>query len=354
MRACLRQRAVKAITLSAGFAVAAFAVNTPAIAADYYAGKTITFIVGGNSGGGYDVYARTIARHLNDHIPGHPEIVVQDMPGAGSAKAAAFAYKKGPKDGTMLLAVYPGAIMNPLLGVGPQGQYKPTEFQYIGTADNGTRMCITWHSSKTKTYEDAMKRKTVLGASANGGSTVDYGRMSNNLTGTKFDIAAGYKGSVDILLAMERGEVDGMCGYDWSSLRAQRPDWVRDKKVNYLLQTGLEPQPDLTKLGVPQMWKYIHNEEDRKAAALIVTQQVFGRPYFMPQGTDPQAVKIVRKAYDETMKDPAFLADAKKARIDIEPLSGEKVQSTVEKLYASPKNVVENAKRATTEEKSKN
>lgn len=322
---------------------------TASIAGDaFYKDKAIDFIVGGNPGGGYDIYARTLARHLPNFIPGHPDIVVKNMPGAGSAKAAAFLYTQGLKDGTNLGAVYPGAIMDPLLGEhGEKAPYDPTKFQYIGTADNGTRLCITWHTSKTKTYEDAMKRKTVLGASQAGGSTRDYAYMQNRLTGTQFEVVSGYKGSVDILIAMERGEVEGMCGYDWSSLKSQRPDWIRDKNVNILTQIGVDSEPALTKMGVPQLWNYVKNEDDRKVIELVVSQQIFGRPYFMPPGTTAERVTTLRNAFSATVKDKAFLEDAKKTRIDIEPVDGSKIQQVVERLYNTPKNIVERAKQAT-------
>jgi tripartite-type tricarboxylate transporter receptor subunit TctC len=183
----------------------------PAPATDFYAGKTIDFIIGSNPGGGYDIYARTLARHMVRHIPGNPVIVPKNMVGAGSAKAAAYMQSVAARDGTVLGAVFPGALMEPLLGDRAKAQYDPPKFQYIGTADNGTRLCAIWHGSQTKTLEDAQKRKTILGASQAGGSSRDYGYMHNHLNGTQFEIVSGYKGSVDIMLAIERGEVDGMC-----------------------------------------------------------------------------------------------------------------------------------------------
>ncbi|MPZ58181.1 MAG: hypothetical protein GEU91_17135 [Rhizobiales bacterium] len=318
----------------------------PASAADFYAGKTIDFMIGANPGGGYDLYARALARHIVKHIPGHPQIVPKNMPGAGSGKAAAYMQTLAPRDGTAVGAVFPGALMEPLLGDRAKALYDPPKFQYIGTADNGTRLCAIWHTSQTKTFEDALKRKTVLGASQAGGSSRDYASMHNKLNGTKFEIVSGYKGTVDIMLAIERGEVEGMCGYDWSSIRTQRSDWLRDKKINVIVQVGLEPNPELTKMGVPPIWKFIKNDEDKKVAELIVTQQVFGRPYFVPAGTPPDRVKILREAFDKTTADPAFLDDAKKQRLDVEPLGGARVQQLVEKLYATPAAIVERAKAA--------
>jgi tripartite-type tricarboxylate transporter receptor subunit TctC len=327
-------------------AIAVAAASGPASAADFYAGKTIDFIIGSNPGGGYDIYARTLARHIVNHIPGKPQVVPKNMPGAGSGKAAAYMQTIAAKDGTVLGAVFPGALMEPLLGDQGKAQYDPAKFQYVGTADNGTRLCAIWHASQTKTMEDARQRKTVLGASQAGGSTRDYAYMHNHLNGTRFEVVSGYKGTVDIMLAVERGEVDGICGYDWSSIRTQRPHWLAEKKVNIIVQVGLEPNEDLTRLGVPPIWNFIKGQEDRRVAELVVTQQVFGRPYFLPAGTPPDRAKTLRDAFNETMKDPAFLEDAKKQRLDIEPLGGAKVQALIEKLYATPANVVESAKAA--------
>ena len=329
--------------LAAAFMAAPMA---PAAAADFYAGKTIDFMIGSNPGGGYDVYARALARHIVNHIPGKPQIIPKNLPGAGSGKAAAFMQTLAAKDGTVLGAVFPGALMEPLLGNRAKAQYDPPKFQYVGTADSGTRVCALWHGSQTKSFADAQKRKTILGASQAGGSSRDYGHMHNHLNGGKFEIVSGYKGSVDIMLAVERGEVDGMCGYDWSSLRTQRAHWIAEKKVNLIVQVALEPHAELTKMGVPTIWSFIKNEEDKKVAELIVTQQVFGRPYFVPAGTPADRVQILRDAFDKTMKDPAFLADAKKQRLDIEPLGGAKIQKMIVDLYASPAKLVERAKAA--------
>jgi tripartite-type tricarboxylate transporter receptor subunit TctC len=335
---------------AAGAAAAALVIGSamPASAGDFYAGKTINFIIGGNPGGGYDTYARTVARHLADHIPGNPTIVPQNMPGAGSGKAAQYIYKVAPRDGTAIGALYPGAIVGPLLDDQTHWHFKPTEFIYLGSADSGTRLCMTWKTSKTKTFEDARKHKVVMGASQAGGSTRDYAYLLNRMAGAKFDVVSGYKGSVDILLAMERGEVEGLCGFDWSSLLAQRPEWVKNHSIHLILQMGVEPNQKLLKEGVPEVWKYVMSDDDRQAIDLIVSQQVFGRPYILPPGTPKDRVKILRAAFDATMKDEKLLADAKKSRIIIDPTSGEKAQALVEKLYATPKRIVDKAKSATT------
>jgi len=316
----------------------------PAAAAEFYAGKSIDFEVGADVGGGYDIYARTLARHMSRHIPGNPTIVVKNMPGAGSGRTALFISNVAPKDGATLGALMPGAIIGPLLDDKVETQFDPTKVIYIGSADAGTRVCATFQNSKIKTFEDARREKTVLGATAAGGATRDYGYLHDHTAGTKFTVVAGYKGTADISLAMERGEVDGMCGWDWSSLKSQKADWVRDHKANILVQVGLDPNAELTQMGVPEMWKFIANEDDRKVAELVVSQQVFQRSYIAPPGTPAAQIATLRTAFDATMTDPQFLADAEAARIAIMPLSGAKVQEIVQKLYASPKALVERAR----------
>jgi tripartite-type tricarboxylate transporter receptor subunit TctC len=315
----------------------------PSAVDQFYVNKTIRMIIGSAAGGGYDIYARTLSNHLGKHIPGRPDVVPTNMPGAGSAKAAAYLYKIAPKDGSEIGALFPGAIMDPLVGENRDRGYDPSKFGYLGTLDHGTRICATYVTSKTKTFDDARNRRTVLGASQPGGGTHDYAFMLNNMTGTKFDIVAGYKGSLDILLAMERGEVEGLCGYDWSSLKSQRPEWIRDKKVNVFLQVALEPDPTLAGMGVPTLWHFIQNPEERKVAELIVSQQIFNRSYLVPPGIPADRLKALRDAFMATTTDPSFVADAKSARIDLSPLPGERVQQVVQELYASPADVVEKA-----------
>src|SRR5215475_9520862 len=316
----------------------------PAAAADYYAGKTIELVVGGDAGGGYDIYARTLARHLPRHIPGNPTVVVKNMPGAGSTRAGIYIGTVAPKDGTSIGALMPGAIIGPLLDDKPNLQFDPTKVNYIGTADSGVRVCATFQNSKIKTFADAQKTKTIVGASAAGGATRDYAYLHNKTAGTKFDVVSGYQGTVDIALAMERGEVDGLCGWDWSSVKSQKPDWVRDKKLNLLVQVSLEPLPELTEMGVPHIWSFVPKEDDRRVAELVVSQQVFQRSYIAPPGTPAEPINILRGAFDDTMKDPAFLADAEKMKISITPLAGAKVQDLIASLYATPKQFVERAK----------
>ena len=328
---------------ASGTALIILVAASPGRAADYYAGKTIDFLIGGDVGGGYDIYARVISRHLPRFIPGNPAIVPKNQPGAGSGRAASFIYGVAPKDGTVIGAVFPGAIMGPLLDDRAQPLYDPTRFQYLASADNATRICITHARSRIRTFDDALMQRAIMGASAAGGSTRDYVNMLKKTTGVVFDLVGGYKGTADILLAMERGEVDGMCGFDWASLKSQRPDWVRDRTVHILVQTNLEPEAEVTALGVPQIWPFIKSADDKQAVELIIGQQVFGRPYLAPPGVAAEPLGQLRAAFAATMQDKDFLADAERTRIVVVPSSGERVQRLVDRLYASPKATVERA-----------
>jgi tripartite-type tricarboxylate transporter receptor subunit TctC len=325
---------------------ALMALTAPLQAADYYAGKTIELLVGAPPGGGYDIYARLVGRHLGRHIPGNPAIIVKNMPGAGSAKAAQFISTVAPKDGTAIAGIMPGAIMGPLLDERSEALFDPTKVLYVGTANSGTRICVTLNGSKIRSFDDARTVSAKFGGSAPNDSTYEYGYMHKRTSGAIYDIVSGYRGTPDMALAMERGELDGVCGWDWSSFKSQKPDWLRDNKANVLLQVSLEPHPELTRMGVPSVLQFVPNADDRKVVELIISQTVFHRSYIAPPGTAPAQLEILRTAFDAAMSDNQLLDDAEKMRVDIEPLSGGKVQDLVQKIYATPKEIVDRAKKA--------
>jgi tripartite-type tricarboxylate transporter receptor subunit TctC len=331
---------------AAALVAAVLTMALPAHAADYYAGKNIDFLVGADAGGGYDIYARVVARHWGKYIPGHPNFIVRNMPGAGSGRAAVYVSTVAPKDGTAIAAIMPGAIVGPLLDDKPQTGFDPTKVQYLGTADSGVRVCVTMKTSKIKTFGDALEQKTVVGATGGNGSSGDYAYLHKHTSGAKFDVVPGYQGTVEIGLAMERGELDGVCGWDWSSVKSQKPDWFTNNKVNVLVQDGLNPDPELTKMGVPSIWNFIKNDDARKIVQLVVSQQVFMRSYIAPPGTPPDQIAMLRTAFDKTVKDKDFLDDAARMHIEIDPLSGTQVQDLVAKIYATPNDIVAQAKRA--------
>jgi tripartite-type tricarboxylate transporter receptor subunit TctC len=319
---------------------------TSSSAGDYYAGKSIDLLIGAPPGGGYDIYARALARHYGRHIPGQPTIVAKNMPGAASARAAGFISTLAPKDGTAIGALMPGGVVGPLLDEKAETLFDPTKVLYLGTANNGTRICVSRKDSKIKTFDDALTQKASFGGVSTSDSTRGYGYMHKKTSGAQYDVVSGYSGTAEIALAMERGELDGVCGWDWASFKSQRPDWIRDNKVNLLLQVGLEPNEELTRMGVPVVFKYVTNEDDRKAVELIISQQVFQRSYIAPPGLPAELLDALRSAFDATMRDKDFLHDAETIRIDISPLPGAKVQELVQKIYAAPKDIVTRARKA--------
>jgi tripartite-type tricarboxylate transporter receptor subunit TctC len=329
-----------------GFIVAAMLLTAPAPAAAYYAGKTIDLVVGNYPGGGYDIYARTLGRHLGRNIPGQPAIVVKNMPGAGSAKAGHHVQTIAPKDGLTIGAVTPGAIVGPLLDEKPEAIFDPMRVTYLGTANAGSRICATYGNAKAKTFADTMTQRVRLGGVSPGDAVHDYAYLIKRTTHAQIDVVAGYKGTLDLALAMERGEVDGACGWDWSSAKAQKPDWIRERKLNILAQLGPSESAELTQMGAPQIWSYMRNDAARQIHEMVVSQQAFTRPYFIATGTPPELVTTLRTAFDATMRDPQYLADAANMRIDVSPLPGATVQELIGKLYATPKTIVEQARAA--------
>ena len=324
----------------------ASAITFAARADDYYAGKTIDLILGNAPGGGFDIYARAIAQHLSRHIGGNPAVVVKNMPGAGGARAGHYVSAVAPRDGLTIGAIMPGTIMAPLLEEKPDTTFDPAKVVYLGTANTGTYICVTLDRSKTKTFDEALEQKTIVGGIAAGNSVNDIANLVKNLTGARIDLVAGYKGTVEVALAVERGELDGICGWNWSSAKSQKPDWIANHRLNFLAQIGLEPNPELTRMGAPEIWRYIKDEESRKAAEVVVSQQAFERPYFTAPGIPAERVAALRAAFDATLRDPAFLADAGRIGLDISPMSGEKLQQIIDKLYGTPKSVLEQARRA--------
>jgi tripartite-type tricarboxylate transporter receptor subunit TctC len=320
--------------------------TAPAKTADYYAGKTIDIVVGGAPAGGIDLYARLVARHLQRHIPGNPAIVVKNIPGASGTRAVQHVAMGAPANGLTIGATAPGAIVGPLLDDKVEASSDPSQLIYLGTTNVGVSICATMNTSDTKTFEDALKRKTILGAQGPGAPSYDIAYLVKNLTGAPFNIVTGYNGSTHITLAMERGEVDGVCGWNWSGARSQKAEWIRDKVINLLAQIGADDNDELTQMGVPTIWKFISGDDNRKVAEFILAQKGFERPLLVRAGTPPELVNILRSAFDATMRDPQFLADAEKAQLEISPSPGTRVQELVRAFYATPKDIVEKGRAA--------
>ncbi len=326
-------------------AVASLACAQPAAAQDFYERKQVNLVVGVEAGPGYDTYARLVGRHISRFIPGNPTIIVQNMPGASTAKAAEYLYAIAPKDGTTFGLIFPGTILEPLTAEPGKYRFDPPKFAYVGSADSGVRMCITSKASRIKTFKDALEIPSVFGGSQPGSAITDYAQMMVNLVGAKFKIVNGYRSSLPTMLAMERGELDGVCGLDMSSLRAMRPTWVDTGEANLIVQAALEPRKDLLDRGIPSLWDYVSGE-NRKAAEIVVAQQEFQRPFIAPPDIPVERLAILRKAFMAALSDPTTLAEADKIGLTIAPKDGETVAAQVKRLYASPPELVDRLRAA--------
>jgi tripartite-type tricarboxylate transporter receptor subunit TctC len=298
---------------------------------EFYKGKTINFVIGYSPGGGYDVYARLVARFMGEHIPGKPTIVPRNMPGASSRVAAAYVYNVAPKDGTTLATADQSLAVAQVMG--EKLQFDVTKFNFIGNPSSENNTTVAWHTSPVKTIEDAKKQEVPVGAT--GGSTSSqYPRAMNAVLGTKFKVILGYPGGNDINLAMERGEVSGRGSNSWASWKATRPDWLKEKKINILVQIGLTKAPDLP--DVPLLMDLASNPEDKAVLKLLSAPSAIGRPIFTTPGVPEDRVKALRAAFDATIKDPHFLDEAKKAGLEVDPVSGEEMQKIVNDIVATP------------------
>jgi len=344
----LRLFAGVAFSLTSAFVLSAMSSQAQAqeAVAQFYRGKTINMIVGSSAGGGYDLYARLIARTIGKYIPGNPSLVVSNMPGAGSIVAAQYIYNVGPKDGTAIAAMFFGAVLEPLFGDRSKSKFDSTKLHFIGSANVESSICIVRADTGVKTVADLQSREIIVGASAGGGSTTDFPALMRNVLGAKLKIVAGYPGSNEISLALEKGEIQGACGYGWSSLIAGRPQWLRDHFVNVVSQDGLRLEPKLKEMGVQLTIDLAKTPEERQIMELNYAPLEFGRPYIVAPEVPADRVAALRAAFSATLKDPELLAEAAKINLDIEPLSGEDVQAIVERLYKATPDIVEKAKRA--------
>ncbi|MGE3646596.1 MAG: Bug family tripartite tricarboxylate transporter substrate binding protein [Beijerinckiaceae bacterium] len=306
-------------------------------AADFFEGKQIKVIVGSSAGSGYDINARLFARHFVNHIPGKPGIVVQNQPGAGSVILGNSIYNTAPKDGTTIGAAING-MPTAYLFKPKAVKYDPRKFIWLGSTNRDTQISYAWHTSGIKTVDDVFKKNYLVGATNPGTTQVDFPAAAAKLFGMKFKIVSGYKGTTDIHIAMERGEVQGMGSNAWLSLNALKPDWVKDKRVNILVQFNINPNPQLP--GVPTIFKFAKDDKDRQALTLLVSRLEYGRPFFLPPGVPAERVKTLRSAFDATMNDKAYLAEADKAKIDVNPMSGEDVSALIAKVMDTPTDVV--------------
>lgn len=333
-------RAAGVASLAAG---ALFSQSARADAlADVYRGKNVSMIVGYSAGGGYDVYARAIARYVNRHIPGNPAVVVTNMPGAGSLAAANYLYNIAPKDGMAMATFGRGIPMEPLIGSG-KFQFDATKFNWIGSASTELSVCAVTPKSKARTFEDTLTTEIAMGGEGAGSDPDTYANLVRSLTGAKLKLVTGYPGGNDMAMAAERGELDGRCGWSWGSVKATRPNWVSGPDaLRVLLQLAVERSPEMP--DVPTIYEKTRSEGDKQVVRLIVSRQTIARPFAAPPNVPADRVAALRAAFDATMKDKDFLAEADKLKLEIEPISGAQVQKLIEDLYKSAPEVLARAR----------
>lgn len=317
-----------------------FAPGAARAAGDFYKGKTIELDVGYSVGGGYDLYARVLARHLGQHIPGNPTIVPKNMEGAGSLRLANWLYRVAPKDGTVIGTIGRGIAFDPLLG-NPGAQFQATRFTWLGSANHEVSVCVAWHDAGVSRFEDLLTHEITVGGTGPGADTDEFPKALDGVLGTKMKIVSGYPGGNDVLLAMERGEVQGRCGWSWSSVLSTRPGWVKDKKIAVLVQLALRKHPELP--DIPLVLDFAKTPEQTQILKLIFARQVMGRPFLAPPGLPEDRAAILRQAFLDTLHDPDFLADAGKAQIEINPVPGAEVEQVVADAYATPPDLVKKA-----------
>jgi tripartite-type tricarboxylate transporter receptor subunit TctC len=301
--------------------------HAPAEAADdYYKGKTVTIIVSAGPGGGADRTARAAASHWSRYLPGKPNIIVKNMPGAGHLRATNFLYSQAPQDGTTLGALNSALVMHQIFK-GKGVNYDASRFHWIGSSDSSNAMVYVWHTTGVKTLEDATKKEILMGATGAGSDSVRYPAMLNNALGTKFRVITGYKGTGEMDLAVERGEIQGIGGGTMSTLVANHSDWIKEKKINILVQVGNGPEKGFD--SVPMLTPFAKDPQTREVFQIFSHSIALGRPYQAPPGTPMDRVKLLRTSFAATMKDPAFVEDMKKSRLKVNPTSGEKLAGYV-------------------------
>lgn len=307
-------------------------------AEDFYQGKTLTLIIGSDVSGEYTAGGRIIAKHLGRHLPGNPTVVTQNMPGASSIKAANYLYSVAPKDGLTFglvskdVPIYEATRMQNI-------NYKSRDFVWLGSLSGSNNLVVVWAGTGIKTLDDAKKREVVMGALGANGTLATYPSVLNHLFGTKFKVVLGYTGAQLVDLAMERGEVEGRGSYSWSDLKRARASWLQEGKFSILVQFGLSKEPDLP--DVPLVTDLAKNPKDRAVLEFISSDTVMARPFLLPPNTIPERAQLMKRAFDATMTDAAFLSDAKQSQVDVRPMNADELTALVIKTVSTASDVIQ-------------
>jgi tripartite-type tricarboxylate transporter receptor subunit TctC len=312
----------------------------PAGVEEFYRGRTVSLVIGYSVGGGYDLYARLLARHMGQYIPGRPSIVPQNVTGAGSLRAATFLYSVAPKDGSVFGTFGRTIATTPLL-MPASAQFDASRFSWLGSMTNEVSLCVTWHTSAVKDWNDALEKPVTLGGEGSGADPDVYTLLYKNVFGARWKLVSGYPGTNDTILAMERGEVDGLCGLSWSTLKSRHPQWLDRKLVNILVQAGLKKQPELA--GVPLALDLTNDPEKLQILKLFLSTQEMARPFAAPPDIPPERRSALTSAFERAVRNPELLAEAKKLNMDVNPLPAQTMDRLIAELYATSKPLVEKA-----------
>jgi tripartite-type tricarboxylate transporter receptor subunit TctC len=304
---------------------------------EFYRSKSITMLVGSGAGGGYDTYARIFARHMSRYIPGNPTIIAKNMPAAAGLAAANTLYTTAEKDGSTIAAFTNGSAMEPLFG-NASARYDAQKFNWLGSIGKLQNVCATWHQSSVKTIAAARAREVIVAAAGATSNTAIVPKALNALIDTRFKVIAGYDTGAGLTLSIERGEAEGICGLSWSTMKASRPHWIRDKLLNVIVQMGLQKLPD-----VPSALDLVADAQNKQVLELILIRQEAGRPFAAPPGVPLERVAVLRRAFDATLEDAEFRADAAKAQLEIEPLTAAEIDGLLATAYGAPKPIVQKA-----------
>lgn len=306
---------------------------------DFYKKTQLSVYVGSGAGGGFDEIARVFSMHFVRHLPGQPTPLVKNMPGAGGLLNVNFMYAQAPRDGSAIAAPFNTVFMLPLFG-DPAAKFDARKFTWIGSLDKQTGTCVVWHTSDIKTLQDASKREVQVGATGVNATPAIFSNMMNALFGTRFKVISGYTTN-EMRFALERGETEGVCGLAWQTYKAVQPGWIENKLIRPIAQMGLVKNRDLP--DVPLAIEMLKDPADRRVFELVVLPQEFGRPFIAPPGVPADRAAAMVKAFAQTLTDPAFIADAAKIRLSLDPLTGAEIMRLLDEAHAAPKDVIDRA-----------
>ncbi len=311
-------------------------------AEEFYKSHPLSIVIGFPAGSAYDLYGRVVGRHIGKHIPGNPAVLPVNKPGASSLTAANYLYSIAPKDGSTIGILSRGAPLDPLLN-NAGSKFEPRKFFWLGSVGNEVSVCVAWHAAAVKTWDDLLVKDFVVAAAGMSTDTGAFSLVLKNLFGAKMKIISGYPGGAEISKAIETGEVDGRCGWSWSGAKASKPDWLAEMKINVLVQLGLQKAADLP--FVPLITDLAKTDEQRQILKLVFGPQEFAWPFMAPPDLPPDRKQLLRAAFDATLADPEFRADARKMALEVNPVSGRRVEALIDELYGTPDDVVAKTRR---------